>query len=311
MQQVNWDMTARPHNNYDVFMSVKQVAEYLHLNEKKVYALVNEGTIPATKITGKWMFPRELIDRWMYDSAHGGLLTDRLIIGGSDDPLLYRIVLQYVEDTGAHALINYAPTGTRLGLELLQNNRLDSCCLHWGPFNESDTRHPALISQYSQCHNWVLVRAFRREQGLLVHPKIIRHIHGPEDLFDSRFRWAFRQSGAGAQRFLIEILGKHGLTSSSLQSEVTALSEREAASAIIMEQADVSPGAHSIATEFGLGFIHFGWESFDFALPRSIWFRNLFQGLISRLKASQTQYTAQQLCGYDLGDTGELVWGDD
>ncbi|HBE91988.1 MAG TPA: DNA-binding protein, partial [Gammaproteobacteria bacterium] len=27
----------------DVFMSVRQVAEYLHLNEKKVYALVNEG----------------------------------------------------------------------------------------------------------------------------------------------------------------------------------------------------------------------------------------------------------------------------
>lgn len=117
----------------DVFMSVKQVAEYLHLNEKKVYALINEGNIPATKITGKWMFPRELIDRWMYDSAHGGLLTDRLVIGGSDDPLLYRIILQFAQDTGAHALINYAPTGTRLGLELLQNNRLDTCCMHWAP----------------------------------------------------------------------------------------------------------------------------------------------------------------------------------
>ena len=30
------------------------------------------------------MFPRELIDRWMLDSAHGGLLTDRLVIAGSD-----------------------------------------------------------------------------------------------------------------------------------------------------------------------------------------------------------------------------------
>ena len=73
-------------SHYDVFMNVKQVAEYLHLNEKKIYALVNEGQIPATKITGKWMFPRELIDRWMLDSTHGGLLTDRLILGGSDDP---------------------------------------------------------------------------------------------------------------------------------------------------------------------------------------------------------------------------------
>ncbi len=79
----------------DAFMSVKQVAEYLHLNEKKIYALVNGGKIPATKVTGKWMFPRELVDRWMLDSAHGGLMTDRLIIAGSDDPLLYRIVLDF------------------------------------------------------------------------------------------------------------------------------------------------------------------------------------------------------------------------
>ena len=63
-----------------VYMSVKQVANYLNLNEKKIYALVSDNRIPATKITGKWMFPRELIDKWMLDSSHGGLLTDRLIV---------------------------------------------------------------------------------------------------------------------------------------------------------------------------------------------------------------------------------------
>lgn len=297
--------------DFDVFMSVKQVADYLHLNEKKIYALVSEGNIPATKVTGKWMFPRELVDRWMFDSAHGGLLTDRLIIGGSDDPLLYRVVLQFAQDIGAHALINYAPTGTRLGLELLQNNRLDTCCMHWGPNNESHTRHPALISQYSKSHNWVLIRAFRREQGLLIHPKLINHTHDPAELFNTQFRWVLRQPGAGAQRFLIEMLGKYGLTTSSLQSEITALSEREAASTITMDQADVAPGARAIATEFGLGFIPFGWESFDFAIPRTIWFRHLFQELIGRLKSSQTQYIAQELGGYDLSDTGELLWGDE
>ena len=194
----------------DVFMSVKQVAEYLHLNEKKIYALVSENRIPATKVTGKWMFPRELVDRWMLDSAHGGLLTDRLIIGGSDDPLLYRVVLQFARDTGAHALLSYTPTGTRLGLDLLQAQRVDACCMHWGPNSESRTRHPALLSQYTQHHNWVLIRAFRREQGLMVNPKLLNFTHDAEDLFDPRFRWALRQSGAGAQRFLMEVLGHQG-----------------------------------------------------------------------------------------------------
>jgi len=86
------------------FMSVKQVAEYLNLNEKKVYTLVNEGRIPGTKVTGKWMFPRELIDRWMLESSHGGVLTDRLVIMGSDDPLLFRLVLRYSQEIRAHAL---------------------------------------------------------------------------------------------------------------------------------------------------------------------------------------------------------------
>ena len=109
----------------DAFMSVKQVAAYLQLNEKKIYALVNEGKIPATKVTGKWMFPRELIDRWIMDSAHGGLLTDRLVIAGSDDPLLYRAVTAFARDVDAMAQVSYTPTGTRLGLELLQRVKAD------------------------------------------------------------------------------------------------------------------------------------------------------------------------------------------
>ena len=45
------------------FMSVKQVAGYLQINEKKVYALVGDGMIPASKITGKWLFPKDLVDQ--------------------------------------------------------------------------------------------------------------------------------------------------------------------------------------------------------------------------------------------------------
>jgi len=295
----------------DVFMSVKQVADYLHLNEKKVYALINEGTIPATKVTGKWMFPRELIDRWMLDSAHGGLLTDRLVIAGSDDPLLYRVINGYARDIGSQALISYTSTGTRLGLDLLQSQRADACGIHWGPANESHTRHPALLRNYAQHHSWVLIRAFRREQGLIVSPPVLQYTQDVKELFDRQFRWALRQNGAGAQRYLLEILSKHGLNNSSLKSELTALTEREAASAIAMDLADVAPGSRSSAAEFGLGFISLGWESFDFVLPRKIWFRRLFQDLLDRLNTREGHELAEELSGYDLTDSGQLLWGED
>lgn len=295
----------------NTFMSVKQVAEYLHLNEKKIYALVNDGHIPATKVTGKWMFPRELIDRWMYNSAHGGLLTDRLIIAGSDDPLLYRIIQEFAQQTGNHALISYTATGTRLGLDLLQSNRVDVCAIHWGPDSESHLRHPALLRQYSQFRQWVLIRAFQREQGLMIKPSLKHKISSIDDLFSPQYRWVSRQNGSGAHRFLLEVLSKYNKNYDFLNSNSQAFSEREAAAEIAMDQADVSAGARSAAVEYGLEFIPYGWESFDLALPRSIWFRRLFQDLINRLKSPSCHNLIEKLPGYDLSEAGKLVWGED
>ena len=125
------------------FMTVKQVAGYLQINEKKVYALVGEGKIPASKVTGKWLFPRDLIDQWILESSHGGLLTDRMLIAGSDDPLLYRAIRPVANEVQARALISYTATGTQLGLSLLARRRADLCGIHWGPAEESGQRHPA------------------------------------------------------------------------------------------------------------------------------------------------------------------------
>lgn len=303
-------MSAVIQPQYDTFMNVKQVATYLQLNEKKVYALVNEGLIPATKITGKWMFPRELVDRWMLDSAHGGLLTDRMAIAGSDDPLLHRVLTAFTRDIHAHAQISYTPTGTRLGLELLQANRVDVSALHWGPLEESHLRHPALLCQHSQHRNWVLIRAFSREQGLIVRRDIADANPSIEVLMAGGYRWVERQAGAGAQRFFLEIRKSTGMTE-PVNVTVNALSEREAAAAVVLGLADVAPGVRSAATEAGLGFLPYGQEAFDLALRRNIWFRRLFQDLLARLQSGECRRIADMLGGYDFARCGELMWGED
>ncbi len=216
------------------FMSARQVAEYLHLNEKKVYALVREGRIPATKITGKWVFPRELIDRWLLASSHGGLLTDRLLVAGSDDPLLYHVVLELAAAAGARALVSYSPTGTRLGLELLAAQRADVGCVHWGPEADSAIRHPALLQQYPAHRDWVLVRALRREQGLIVAPAVLKRHGDLAELLHAGLRWAMRQEGAGTRRFLQEALAAHHVGEDALNVTATALSERAAAAHVAM-----------------------------------------------------------------------------
>ncbi|MCB1791945.1 MAG: helix-turn-helix transcriptional regulator [Gammaproteobacteria bacterium] len=292
----------------DNFLSVKQVAAYLQLNEKKVYALVNEGRMPATKVTGKWMFPRELIDRWMLDSAHGGLLTDRLAIAGSDDPLLFRVLTGFARDVDTLAQVSYTPTGARLGLELLQANRVDVSALHWGPLAESRTRHPALLRQHSQHHNWVLIRAFTREQGLMLRRDLAERLKHADAALRGSYRWVQRQPGAGSQRFLME-MRKLDPGYGDLNATTVALTQREAAAAIVLGQADVAPGVRSAATEAGLAFLPFGVEAFDLALPRGVWFRRLFQDLLSRLQSGDCRQTADLLGGYDFTDCGEMIWG--
>ncbi len=296
---------------YDSFMNVKQVSNYLHLNEKKIYSLVSDGKIPATKITGKWLFPRELIDKWMLDSTHNGLLSDRLIISGCDDALIHRVILNYAEDLGNRALVSYSPVGTRPGLGLLETRKVDACCIHWGPENESHRRHPSLLQQYSRHGNWVLIRAFRREQGLIYKPDLAQQTGSSTSLFQPEFRWTLRQQGSGAQRFLLEELSKHGLNRDQLNCVSVALSEREAAADIAQEKSSITTGTRAIANEFGLAFTSLGWHAVDFVIPRNIWFRHLFQNLISTLQADPGQRIANQLGGYDLTQTGKLVWGQD
>ena len=46
-------------------LTTSEASEYLRLGERKLYELVAEGAIPCTKVTGKWLFPREELDRWV------------------------------------------------------------------------------------------------------------------------------------------------------------------------------------------------------------------------------------------------------
>jgi putative molybdopterin biosynthesis protein len=290
------------------FMNVRQVAQYLQINDKKVYALVNEGRIPATRLTGKWLFPRDLVDQWLLESSHGGVLTDRIVIAGSDDPLLFRAVTLIAAELQGRALVSYAAIGTQLGLSVLARRRADICALHWGPDVESLQRHPALLQQHVQHKDWILVRLFRREQGLIMAPGTWTTDGRIEQLFAPEVRWVARQEGAGSQRFLREIIAQNRLDPADRRVTARAYSERDAAAAIATGQADVAPGVRAAAGEFGLEFLPIGWEAFDLAMARGIFFRTLFRSLIDVLRGGECQRLAQVFGGYDCAELGNIVW---
>ena len=49
----------------DDILTIKELADYLKLNEKTTYRLVSKGDIPDFKIGGSWRFERTEIEKWI------------------------------------------------------------------------------------------------------------------------------------------------------------------------------------------------------------------------------------------------------
>src|SRR4029077_3950374 len=83
------------------FLTVAEAARYLRLNPRSVYLLAQRGGIPASRLTGKWLFPVHLLDEWIETNARGhargrgappplapALPSGSLFLAGGDDPAL-------------------------------------------------------------------------------------------------------------------------------------------------------------------------------------------------------------------------------
>jgi excisionase family DNA binding protein len=106
-------------------MNTKELPAYLCINEKKVYALITNKKLPATKITGKWIFLMELVDRWLEQSISDGSVypfsNDVVLMTGSDDLLFSELGSMLHEQDRRHGFLD------------VQNNIRD-CFLRIFPF---------------------------------------------------------------------------------------------------------------------------------------------------------------------------------
>src|SRR3954454_14844154 len=73
-------------------LTTEETADYLRLSERKLYELVAGGALPCTKVTGRWLFPKAALDRWLASGLvlpAGMSLSPRPpLLRGSQDPLV-------------------------------------------------------------------------------------------------------------------------------------------------------------------------------------------------------------------------------
>ena len=51
----------------DQVLTVKQVAEYLQVNERTVYRMASANKLPAFKVGGSWRFKQSELEQWIED----------------------------------------------------------------------------------------------------------------------------------------------------------------------------------------------------------------------------------------------------
>jgi len=51
-------------------MTVKEVAEYLRLDQLTIHRTTRRGAIPSFKVAGQWRFKRDLLEKWLDQILH-------------------------------------------------------------------------------------------------------------------------------------------------------------------------------------------------------------------------------------------------
>ena len=148
-------------------LTTDEAADYLRLSERKLYELVANRAVPCSKVTGRWLFPRAALDRWVSAGliARAGLaqVAAPPIVGGSHDPLLEWALRE--SNCGLASL----PEGSEEGLRRLTGGEVMIAAIHLHRLDGDDeTANVDGVADAPGLHDAVVIAFARREQGILV-----------------------------------------------------------------------------------------------------------------------------------------------
>jgi putative molybdopterin biosynthesis protein len=284
-------------------LTTTEAADYLRLGERKLYELVAENRIPCSKVTGKWLFPRHELDRWVLSglARPAGMIVAEPppIIGGSQDDLLEWSLRQ--AGSGLASLAE----GTEGGVARLLRGEVAAAAIHF--HGDAADANVAAIREMPRLHDAVLVGFVRREQGLLLPPGNPRGLNALADVLESGARMAVRQPGAGAHMLLDLLLARAGATQKDLNRlEPPCLTGPDLATAVRTGKADCGVATRAAARAAGLDFAPLLWENFDLLMRQRTYFQPPLQALIAFLADESFSRRATELTGYDASLAGTI-----
>ncbi len=287
-------------------MNTREVAQYLRVKERKVYDLVRRKEIPCTRVTGKWLFPRFLIDQWVTRStalpAPGEAGPAPPVVVGSHDPLLEWAV----RESGCQLAL--LPGGSLDGVRRLAAGEAALCGMHVLDVDSGDYNAP-MVRRVCAGLDVVLIEWGWRLQGLVVAAGNPLGIAAIGDLPTRKARVVTRQDEAGSQILLEHLLSEAGIALGDLAILAQpALSETDLALAVLEGRADAGLAVAAAARQFRLDFLPLRRERYDLLVRRRDYFEEPVQKLLAFARGESFLARAGEMAGYDVGGLGRVVY---
>lgn len=295
--------------------NTREVAELLNINEKMVYTLVAEKGLPATKVTGKWLFPRHLVEQWLenqtinYPETSGPLppYHGLLIIVGSNDILLDRTISLFNRLHKDHVAV-FGNVGSMGGIKALARDLCHMAASHLLQEDEQEYNFDFITEKFGG-EAPVLVNFCRREQGLIVAKGNPKGISSISDLGQAGIKIANRPDGTGTRLLLDRELDKAGLKGSKIEGyQQEFRSHIDVAMEVFSGRVDAALAIKPVANLLGLDFIPLRWERYDLLISKEHFFEQGIQLFLGLLHEPQFREMAEKLDGYDLSLCGKMVF---
>lgn len=292
-------------------MNAKEVAAYLGIHEKKVYYLAKAGRIPCTRATGKWIFPRTLIDQWIQESAcrppRRRMQEERpfLLVAGSDDPSLSILRELHARRLTPTSLF-FATVGSSAGLAAIRDGVADLALVHLFDPITGEYNLP-FVSETVPSRSAV-VPLFYRELGLVVRPVNPLGIRTVADLARSGLRIINRQKGSGTRLYLDQQLARLSIEPTQINGYQDAVATHlEVGLKVLRGEADAGVATRAAARLIGLDFVPLTRERFDIVIAQERFFSRGVQALIEIVSSREFRTRVESLRGYDTSESGRIL----
>lgn len=297
------------------YLNTKEVARLLHVNEKVVYSLVSDKGLPATKVTGKWLFPRNLVEEWLDlyivnlpVSGNLSLESGRLFLAGSDDLLIQRALALY-NSQSPESVGFFANIGSMGGLKALRQGTCHIAACHL--LQDDNKEYNFQFADTELDRSPVFINFSKRQQGLLVAKGNPKEIFSVTDLAREDVKIVNRPLNTGTRLLLDYEISRSEISSTGISGYQEEVSRHiDAGFAVLNNNADAAPAIRPVAELLGLDFLPLRWERFDLLINRDRFFEPAIQRFVNLLHDPLFRAEAEKFIGYDMSLSGKMIYPD-